>query len=266
MSNQTNLSNLLGYRKAWLVYLTLSNLPTTQGNRPKCFAVLLLALLPRFPKLTKSSTDHLQRPINADRVGPTLQHPALEGVNIACADGKVWRYFPILSAWSAGHIENGTVHAIKSNVCPKCAVLPWELGTYANSSWAWDYARYEICERVSNYCHPMFENLRFNGEKNVLHSFHKALAPGLCKPDLLQTSFHGWFKHMMDSIEGLLMKHSQLQAFDYTWKAQWHYPGLLVPKRPIAKALSGKGRSWGTWSSMFLGLSPEHHASPTAGK
>jgi len=89
----------------------------------------------------------------------------------------------------------------------------------------------------------MFENILFYGEKNVLHSFHNGLAPGLRKPDLLQTSFHGLFKHMMDSIKGLLIKHSQLQAFDYTRKAQRDYPGLFVTKRPIAQAPSGKGKS-----------------------
>jgi len=105
MSDQTHLSNLSGDKKAWPVYLTLGNLPATRRNRPGSFAVLLLALLPVPPKLTQCSADHLQRQINADTLRGVfellfepLQNAALEGVNNDCADGKVRRCFPILSA------------------------------------------------------------------------------------------------------------------------------------------------------------------------
>jgi len=69
-------------------------------------AVLLLALLPVPPKLSKSTkVDQYQRQVNADTVQDgfklifaPLQHAALDGVPIDCADGKVQRCFPILSA------------------------------------------------------------------------------------------------------------------------------------------------------------------------
>jgi len=140
MSDQTHLSNHSGDKKAWPVYLTLGNLVATRRNRPGAFGVLLLALLPVPPKLTKSSADHLQRQINADTVRgifellfEPLQNVALEGVYIDCADGKVRRCFPILSVGIADHMENVAIHRIKSNVCTKCEVLPGDLGTDANS-------------------------------------------------------------------------------------------------------------------------------------
>jgi len=46
-------------------------------------------------------------------------------------------------------MENVALYWIKSNVCPKCEVLPGELGTDAKSHQARDYARYERCERES---------------------------------------------------------------------------------------------------------------------
>ena len=120
-----HLSNLLRDEKAWPVYWTLGNLPATRRN-PGSVAVLLLALLPVPPKLTKSSAHHWQRQINADTLRAVfellfepLQNAALKGVNIDCADGKVRRCFPILSAWIADHMENVALHGIKSNVCPK---------------------------------------------------------------------------------------------------------------------------------------------------
>jgi len=148
MSDQTYLSNLSGYKKAWPVYLTLGNLPVTWRNRPRSLAVLLLALFPVPLKLTKSSADHLQRQINADTVRGVfqplfepLQNAALEGVIIDCANGKVRRCFPIFSAWISDYMENGALHGIKSNVCLKCAVLPGELGTDGNSHHARDCTR-----------------------------------------------------------------------------------------------------------------------------
>jgi len=69
-------------------------------------AVLLLALLPIAPKLSKSSkADQRQRKINADTrqdvfelIFAPLQGVADSGVTIDCANGKVRLCFPILSA------------------------------------------------------------------------------------------------------------------------------------------------------------------------
>jgi len=127
MSDQKTLSNLSDDKKAGPVYLTQGNLPATRRNRPGSVAVLLLALFPLPPKLTKSSGDHLQGQINADRLRGVfnllfepLQNPPLEGINIDSPEGKVRRCFPILSACIADHMENVALDGIKSNVCPKC--------------------------------------------------------------------------------------------------------------------------------------------------
>ena len=130
MSDQTHLSNFSGDKKAWPVYMTLGNLPSTQCNNPGSMAVLLIALLPIPPKLSMSAPgNRQQRQINADTLQgvfkllfESLQHVALEGVNIDCADGKVQRCFPILSGWIADHMENVALHGVKSNACPKCEV------------------------------------------------------------------------------------------------------------------------------------------------
>jgi len=89
------------------------------------------------PKLSKSTkADQYQRQVNADTLQDVfefifahLQHAALDGVLIDCADRKVQRCFPILSAWVADHMENVTLHGLKSNPCPTCEVPAGELGT-----------------------------------------------------------------------------------------------------------------------------------------
>jgi len=100
-------------------------------------AVLLLAQMPLPPKLSKSTkADQYQRQVKANTlqdvfkfIFATLQHGALDGVPIDCADGKVQGCFPILSAWVAYHMENVTLNRLKSNASPTCEVPAGELGT-----------------------------------------------------------------------------------------------------------------------------------------
>jgi len=68
---------------------------------------------------------------------------ALDGDPIDCADGKVQRCFPILSAWVADHMENVTQHGLKSDACPTSEVPAGEFGTNIKNYEARDYPRYE---------------------------------------------------------------------------------------------------------------------------
>jgi len=84
-------------------------------------AVLLLALLPVPPKLSKSTkADQYQRQVNADILQDVfefifapLQYAALDGVPIHCADGKIRCYFQILSAGVADHMEKRDTARVK---------------------------------------------------------------------------------------------------------------------------------------------------------
>ena len=136
MSDQTHISNFYGDKKAWPVYITPGNRQSTQCNSPESMALLLLVLLHVPPKLSKStSADKHQRRINAEILQlifqllfEPLQSVARKGVNIDCTNSKVRRCFPVLSAWIADHMETVALHGVKSNSCPKCKMLPWELG------------------------------------------------------------------------------------------------------------------------------------------
>jgi len=95
-------------------------------------------------------------------------------------------------------MENVALHGIKYNVCPKCEMLPGELGTEANRHRTQDYARYEHCEHESDHSRIMFENVGIDFDKNRFHMVHRVWAPGLHKPDLLHTVYLVLFKHLMD--------------------------------------------------------------------
>ena len=149
MSGQTNLTKFSGDKNAWPVYMRIGNLLSTIHNRPGSMAILLLRLLPTPPKVAKSSrADKLQRLINADTlrgvcelIFPALNGAAREGAPIDCADGKIRRCLRIISWWIVDHMENVTLHGIKSNACPTCEVPSEELGSRAGHHRAIDYAR-----------------------------------------------------------------------------------------------------------------------------
>jgi hypothetical protein len=227
MSDQTHLSNFSGDQKAWPVYITVGNLPSTTRNRPGSMAVLLLALLPVPPKLANSaSANELQRQINADTlqgvfqlIFEPLQDAAQAGVPVDCADGRVRRCFPILAAWTADHMENVALHGVKSNACPKCEVPPDRLGSLIQNGYPTrDYATYERLQQgsldhetdsVADDINSTFEGLGVKIGRNVFHGLPRVLAPDLYKPDLLHTVYLGLFKHMMDWVQSFLKKHAR---------------------------------------------------------
>jgi len=104
MSDQKNLTKFSRDKKAWPVYMTIGNLPSTIRYRPGSMAILLLRQLPILPKLAKSSWAN--KPlglINADTLSGVfelifapLHGAAQEGAPIDCGDGKIQRYFPII--------------------------------------------------------------------------------------------------------------------------------------------------------------------------
>jgi len=75
-----------------------------------------------------------------------------------------------MSVLIANHIENVTLHGIKSSACPKCEVPPEELGSRAGHHRATDYVRYERYECES----PMVDsetNYAFHARyTNATHS------------------------------------------------------------------------------------------------
>jgi len=190
-----------------------------------------------------------------------LQHAALDGVPIDCPDGKVRRCFPILSAWVANHLENVTLHGLKSNACPTCEVPARELETNIKNYRARDYARYErygyenqFPGSKSDGTHVKFRGLGINLGQNMFQGLHRVSAPDLHTPDMLHTVYLGIFKHMMDWIQAFLKKHGRLQAFDDVWKALPPYPGFLVPKKAYREVAQWQGKEMRNLGRCILGV------------
>ena len=57
-----------------------------------------------------------------------LKDVGKDGIDIECADFQTHRYFPILAAWLADHIEYVALYHIKVDSCPVCEVKKDQLG------------------------------------------------------------------------------------------------------------------------------------------
>jgi len=255
MSDQTHLTNLSGDKKAWPVYITLGNLPSSRRNSPTSMAVLLLALLPIAPKLSNSSkADQHQRQINSDTLQDVfeliiapLQDPAHDSLPIDCANGKVRMCFSILAAWIADHMENVALHGIKSNVCPRWEVPAVKLGTNMKLYPGRDYAiyhnyDYENWIGETDHADIRPESLGMRLGQNVFYRLNRISPSDLHKQDMLYTDYLGLFKHMMHWIQGFLKKQGRLEAFDEVWKALPPYPGCLVPKKAYREVRQLEGK------------------------
>jgi len=181
-------------------------------------AVLLLALLPVPPKLSKSSkADRRRRKINADTLQDVfelifapLQDVAHVSIPIDCSNGNIRLCFPILSAWIADHIENVALHRLKTNAFPKCEVLTNELGTNARSYRARDYARYQRYKPENQTSGSETDDdhvINLGIGQNIFHRLNRVSASDLYKPDILHTIYLRLFKHMIDWIEAFLKEH-----------------------------------------------------------
>jgi len=146
-----------------------------------------------------------------------------------------------MSKWIADHMENVTLHGIKSNAWHKCKVPPEELESRAGHHGARDYARYERYERENpsldsethDAAHSRYTNETHGIQRgqNVFQGLMRVLTPDLHKPDMLHTIYLGLLKHRIDWIQGFLKKQARQQAFDDAWKALPPYPGFFVPKK-----------------------------------
>ena len=239
-------------------------------------AVLLLALLLVTPKISKcTSADKHQRRINAETLQlvfqllfEPLQAVVREGVNIDCADGKVWKCFPISSAWIADYMDYMALHGVKSNSCPKCKVLPWELGNNAKYS-ARYYTKYEYCQRENGFQSPRsdsdnadntenanltFDTFRIDMGPGVFHWLYRVLVPDLHVPDLLHNIYLRLFKHMMHWMHGFLKKGGQLEAFDDAWETLPLYPAFLVPKKAYREVTQWQRKEMRNLGRGLLGV------------
>ena len=155
-SDQTYLTDFSGDKKAWPIYITIGNLPSTIRNTPRNHCTLLLALLPVPPKkafLTASTIARVNTVIQEalhDVLHP-LEALFGTGIEIHCGDGHIQHCFPRLAAWIADHMEYVVLLGLKTTSCPRCEVPFNKLGDNILQALTRDYAAYEEIKNDVEY-------------------------------------------------------------------------------------------------------------------
>ena len=211
-------------------------------------ALILLALLPVPPKLRDSRSSIVSTENNvvihcvlATILG-SLVEPRKSGMILDCADGQRRHCFPVLCGWIADHMEHVLLYNLKNNACPRCEVLPEELGKPPS----WLFASAAPPKRNHQRYRQLAEQYQDTGEAGPIEKLAKKGIKGLFnafwilprvdpaelpKPDLLHTIYLGMLKHLMEWIQDFLKKHNRLDNFDQAWSSMGSYPGFTVSKK-----------------------------------
>jgi hypothetical protein len=137
LSDQTPLTNLSGDKKAWPIYLTISNIKSTVRNKTSAMAMILLAMLPLPTKVGKVTVKAAEAQRTRSRI--ILDHAvekalsamyglAADGTELQCCDSQLRFCFPVMCGWLADHLEHVTLQHLKNNACPVCEIDATQLG------------------------------------------------------------------------------------------------------------------------------------------
>jgi hypothetical protein len=194
---------MTGNQSAWPVYITVGNLSKQIRLTPSSNAVLLLALLPKFPKGFQASNTCEEFHKALTLIFNPIKDLYTLGTDIDCADGYVQRYYPRLAAWIGDTPELSLFTSVIGGFCSVCKVpkdclenqsSKWERRTIANSR-----------KRALSHVEVQSSNNSSEDDSVQEHQqvpFTERLWPGfdryrIVAPDLLHQLHLGLFKHYL---------------------------------------------------------------------
>jgi hypothetical protein len=105
-------------QSAWPVYITIGNIPKHIRKKQSANAVLLLALLPKFPKGNNAASTRAGFHIALTTIFGPLRNVFSSRLDMDCADGFVRFCFPKLAAWMADTPKQSLLTSIIGGFCP----------------------------------------------------------------------------------------------------------------------------------------------------
>ena len=134
-SDKTQLTTFCG-KKAYLVYLTIINIPKHIHHKPSQQSQVLLAYLPT------STLRHITNKASHHQCLSNLFHHCMQyivkpmesaghdGILLISSDGAVRRCFPILAAYVGDYLEQTLVMLVKNGNCPICPASRENIGDW----------------------------------------------------------------------------------------------------------------------------------------
>jgi hypothetical protein len=127
-SDKTLLTTMAGNQSAWPVYITIGNIPKSIIKKLSANDVLLLALLPKFPKGRDAASTRAGFHRALTEVFEPLRNVFSLGVDLDCADSLIQYCFPRLAAWMADTPEQSLLTSVIGGFCLLCVVPKDKLG------------------------------------------------------------------------------------------------------------------------------------------
>ncbi|KAF3936016.1 hypothetical protein ABW19_dt0202204 [Dactylella cylindrospora] len=279
-SDTTHLTGYSGDKKAWPVYMTVGNLPSTVRHRPSFHSWILLGLLPTPPKksnirsqdkllITKDIQELLYgllKPLN------DAQRPPEQGTPLVFGDGKIRNCFFRVAGWIADHMEYVELFNIYTNSCPVCEVDGDRLGDYNDRAEPRDYHQYEDIKAklqiasTSGEREELIEEMRtrrFHGTNIAFCQLLNVQPRLLAKPDLLHGVYLGTLRYVLIWTTEFMKKHKRLSRFDAAWVGLSPYPGFYGFRKPFTQITQWQGKELRMAGRILLGVSVVALSHPT---
>ena len=254
-SDKTELLRFKGDKTTWLVYLSIGNISKHIRRQPARHASILLGYLP-VSKLesfeNNSVAGYRLFHYCMKRLVDPLVAAGRDGVEMVCADGRVRRVYPVLSAFIGDHPEQCLVACCAENRCPKCCVPANQRG--AN-------LRFELCNQgqTTRVLHaqatgqypPEFVS---DGLRPIFSPFwadlpHADIFSSITS-DILHQLHQGIFK---DHLKKWCATLAGKTDFDDRFRAMPLHPGLRHFKEGISKVKQWTGTDHKQLECVFMG-------------
>jgi hypothetical protein len=221
-TDKTKLTEFVGGKTAYPVYMTVGNIPKRMRRKPSQHACVLIAYL-SVDKIDRSAmgmSDQEHR-IRVQRVFHEAMRVVLEplieagkkGVEMASSDGSIRDVFPLITCYAADYPEQCLVACTKYGTCVKCRVKAVDLGDCQpaearTASWTTS-----VINRARQYSEayegtPVTKSRQFHTKcmsHDVAGTVYRPFWDGfpLCDihqaivPDILHQLYQGVFKHLV---------------------------------------------------------------------
>ena len=112
-SDKTMLSTLSGDKSAWPVYLSIGNLGKEKRRSTTSNGLILIGLLPKVPRKPREHTTKRAFHTALREILRPLEAPAMDGIEMRCADGHARIVFPRISSFLADYPEQCLITLVK---------------------------------------------------------------------------------------------------------------------------------------------------------
>ncbi|KAG8702667.1 hypothetical protein FRC08_003339 [Ceratobasidium sp. 394] len=254
-SDETTLTNNPKGPKAHPVYLSIGNISKATRRKPSKRAMILLGYLPvgdfvGLPDKVRQQyhAELLHRSL--EKVFEPLKTALSDRLLAWCADGSLWRIYPIIVAWIADWPEQNDIACTTQSGCPKCTHKRKGRGQGRASAPLRDQdATLEALREYERTKQPaVLKKLLLRPVKPFWADIPYVDIGGCLAPDLLHQFYKGMFEHARDWTEELL----GMEEFNRRFKSMPRAPDLRYFKKGVTTVKIWRGRESREMMRQFL--------------